>query len=102
MISPVVIIKEGVTIKNQTKTEIGVGSIVKAKVGELEKITRQGRIRRTRKEVLRCVQSVVGKKKFIVQFEYGQNKEISSSLLVFFSLKEEVKMDETILHSTKK
>ena len=35
----------------QTKTKIGVGSVVKAKVGELEKITREGRSRRMRKEV---------------------------------------------------
>ena len=30
-------------MKRQTKTEIGVGSVVKAKVGELENITREGR-----------------------------------------------------------
>ena len=29
-------------MKKQTKTKIGVGSVVKAKVGELEKITRGG------------------------------------------------------------
>ena len=33
----------------QTKTKIGVGSVVKAKVGELEKITREGIFRRMRK-----------------------------------------------------
>ena len=32
----------------QTKAKIVVGSVVKAKVGELEKITRKGRSRRTR------------------------------------------------------
>ena len=36
----------------QTKTKIGVGSVVKAKVGELEKIKRKGRSRRIRKEVV--------------------------------------------------
>ena len=36
----------------QTKTNIGVGSVVKAKVGELEKITRKGGSRRIRKEVV--------------------------------------------------
>ena len=54
-------------MKKQTKTKVGVGSAVKAKVGELEKITREERSRRMRKEVVRCVQSVVGKKKFLVQ-----------------------------------
>ena len=44
----------------QTKTKIGVGSVVKAKVGELEKITRERRSRRMRKEVVGCVHRVVG------------------------------------------
>ena len=47
------------------------GSVVKAEVGELEKIKREGRIRRMRKEVVGCVQSVVGKNKFLVIFENG-------------------------------
>ena len=49
MSSPVVKIKKEMEMKNQTKTKIGVGSVVKAKVGELEKITREGRSRRMRK-----------------------------------------------------
>ena len=52
----------------QTKTKIGVGSVVKGKVGELEKITREGRSRRTRKEVVGIVQALAGKKKFVVVF----------------------------------
>ena len=66
MISPIVTVKEGMEMKNQTMTKIGVGSIVKAKVGEWEKTTRDGGIRRTRKKVVGCVNSVVGKKKFLV------------------------------------
>ena len=69
-------------MKKQTKTKIGVGSVVKSKVGELEKITREVRIRRMRKEVVGCVQSVVGKKKFLVKFKYDHKKQISSSSLV--------------------
>ena len=72
-------------MKKRTKTKIGVGYVVKDKVGELEKITREGRSRRMSKEVMGCVQSVVGKKKFLVQLEDGQKKEISSSSLVFLS-----------------
>ena len=49
-------------MNKQTKTKIGVESVVKAKVGELEKITRERRIRRMSKEVMIFVQSVVGKK----------------------------------------
>ena len=86
----------------QTKTKIGVGSVVKAKVGELEKITREGRSRRMRKEVVGCVQSVVGKKNFLYQFEYGKKKEISYSLHVFLSPKEEVEMAEPMSHLPKK
>ena len=62
----------------QTKTKIVVGSVVKAKVGELEQITRKGRTSRMRKEVVGCVQIVVGEYKFLVIFEDGQKKEIVS------------------------
>ena len=82
-------------INKQTKMEIWVGSVVKSKDGELENITREGRIMRTRKEVVGCVQSVVGKKKFLVIFE-------DSSLLVYLSLKEEVDMEEPISHLPEK
>ena len=47
------------------------GSVVNAKVGDLEDITREGRGIRTRKEVVGCVHVVVGKNKFLVQFEDG-------------------------------
>ena len=89
-------------MKKQTKTKIGLGFVVKAKVGELENTTREGIIRRMRKEVVGCVQSVVGKTKFLAQFEYGQKKDISSSLLVFLSSKEEVDINEAISHFRKK
>ena len=89
-------------MKKQTKTQIGVGYDVKAKVGELEKITREGRIGRTRKEVVVFFHSVVGKKKFLVQFEDGQKKEISYYLLMFLSPKKEVEMDEPISHLLEK
>ena len=79
-----------------TKTKIGVGSVVKAKVGELEKITREGRISRMRKEVVGCVHSVVGNNKFLVLFEDSQKKEIGSCSLVYLSEKEEVDMEEPI------
>ena len=55
MSSPVITIAEGVKVKKQNKTKIGVGSVVKTKVGDLENITREGRIRRLRKDVVGCV-----------------------------------------------
>ena len=51
--------KEGMKMTKQTKTKIGVGSVVKAKVGELEKITREGSSRRTGKELVGCFHIVV-------------------------------------------
>ena len=81
--SPIVTVKEGKETKKKTKTKIGVGFVVKAKVGELKNITREERSRRMRKEVVGYVQNVVGKKKFIVQFKDCQKKEIISSLLLF-------------------
>ena len=79
-----------------TKTKIGVGSVVKAKAGELEKITREGRIRRMRKEVVGYVQHMVGKNKLLLLFKYGQKKDTGSCLLVYLSEKEEVDMEESI------
>ena len=49
MISPVVTLKEGMKMTKQTKTKIRVGSVVKAKVGELEKIKREIRSSRMSK-----------------------------------------------------
>ena len=43
-----------------------------------------------------CVQRVVGKNKFLVLFEDGQNKEINYCSLVYLSEKEEVEMEESI------
>ena len=74
MSSPVVTVKEQLEMKKRTKTKIGVGYVVKSKVGELENITKEGIIRRTRKEVVGCVQSGVGKKNPLVQFEDGHKK----------------------------
>ena len=89
-------------MKEKTKTKIGVGSIVKTKVGELENITREGIIRRMRKHVVGFVQSLLGNKKFLVLFKDGQKKEISASLFVVLSSKEGIDMDEAILYSPKK
>ena len=98
MRSTIVTVEEGMETNKLTKTKIWVGYTVKAKIGYLENITREGRSRSMRKEVVGCVQNLVGNKKFLFQFEYGHNKGISSSLLVFLSLKEEVETDEPISH----
>ena len=48
MRSHVLTIAYGVKVKKQNKTKNGAGSVLKAKVGELENIKREGRIRRMR------------------------------------------------------
>ena len=78
------------------------GSVVKANIGELEKITREVRSTRMRKEVVGYVHIVAGKKKFLAQSEDGKKKEISSYPLVFLSLKEKIEMDEAISYSPEK
>ena len=55
-----------------------------------------------RKQVVGCVQAVLGKKILLVQLEDGQKKEIISSLLVFLSSKEQVEMDEPLSNYPKK
>ena len=62
----------------------------------------EGRSRRMRKEVVVYVHSLLGKNKFLVLFEYGQKKEISSSSLVYLSSKEEVEMEDLISHLPEK
>ena len=69
MSSPILKIAEGMKVNTQNKTKIGVEYVVKSKVGELENITREEKTRRMMNEVVGCVQAVVGKKKFLVQFE---------------------------------
>ena len=68
----------------------------------MDEITREVRSRRMRKDMVGCVQSVVGKKKLLVQFENGNKKDVSYSSLVFLSSKEEVEMDEPISHLPEK
>ena len=78
------------------------GYVVKAKVGETEENKREGRSRMLRKDVLGCVQSVVGKTRFLFKLIDIQKKYMSSSLLVFFILKEEFGRDEPLLNSHEK
>ena len=56
---------------------------MKAKIGEMEDNTREGKSRRMRKLVVVCVQAMVGEKKFLVQFEDCQKIEMIASLLSY-------------------
>ena len=66
------------------------GSLIKSKVREMEDNKKERITRRTRKEVVGYVHDMVGKKKFLIQFENGQKKEMISCSLVFLCLKKEV------------
>ena len=93
----VTIIKE-IEEKKQSKAEIDVGTLGKAKVGEMEEKIREGRSRRTRKEVVGCVQAVIGNNKYLLQFKDRQKREMSSHSLSYVCSKEEVgqEVDEPI------
>ena len=80
-------IVEGTKEKKRIKTKIGVGSLVNAEVGDMEYKKREGRSKKTRKEVAGYVHAVAGKKKFLIQFGNGQKKEMISCSLVFLCLK---------------
>ena len=49
-----------------------------------------------------CVQDVLVKNIFLLQFEDDHNKEMSSCLLQYLCSKEEVEMDEPLSNSPKK
>ena len=51
-----------------------------------------------RKDGVLCVKAVTGNKKFLFQFKDGQNRDASSSLLLYVCLKYQVRLDvdETI------
>ena len=79
--------------KKRSKKKIGVGSLVKAKVRNMEENTREGGIRSMRKDVVGFVQSLVGKNEFLFKFEYGQKRDMGSCLLVYVCSKQEVWLD---------
>ena len=56
---------------------------VTAKVGYMEDKKKEGRIRRMRKEMMRCAQAVVGKKKFFIKFE---NEHLRKMITISFGL----------------
>ena len=49
-----------------------------------------------------CVYAVTGKKKFILQFKYVQNKQIRASSLVILISKDYINMDKPLSKSHEK
>ena len=56
---------------------IVVGTVVKAKIGDLEEEARVGSSRRMRKELTGVVQGVLGKRRFLLRFQNGCEKNLS-------------------------
>ena len=55
------------------------GTVVKENIGELEEEVRAGFSRRTRKGFTGVVQVILGKKRFLVRFQYGCENSLSSN-----------------------
>ena len=60
---------------------IVVGTVVKAKIGKLEEELRVGSSRRVRKELTGVVQGISGRRRFLVRFQNGCKKNLSSNQL---------------------
>ena len=59
-----------------------VGTVVKAKIGELKEEVSTGSSRRMRKELTGVVQGVSGGRSFLVRFQNGCEKNLSSNQLI--------------------
>ena len=54
-----------------------VGTVVKAKVGDMEEEIREVFLRRLRKEITGVVQEVVENRRYLVRLQYGLKKDMS-------------------------
>ena len=75
-------------------TNIAVGLIVTSKVGYMEDKKKEEIIRSMRKEMMRCAQAVVGKKKFCIKLEDEHLGKIITSLLALILFEEDVDKGE--------
>ena len=79
--------------------KIVVGTVVKAKIGELEEEVRVGSSIRMRKELTDVVQSVSVKRRFLVRFHDGCENNMSSNQLIVVAA-HEILVEEAPLVST--
>ena len=71
-------------------TNIAVGLIVISKVVYMEDKKKEERIRNMRKEMMRCAQAMVGKKKFCIKLEDEHLGKIITTLLALIFFEEDV------------
>ena len=76
-----------------------VGTVVKAKIRELEEEVRVGSAIRMRKELTGVVQYISGKSRFLVRFHDGCEKNLSSNQLTVVAA-HEILLEEAPLVST--
>ena len=76
-----------------------VGKVVKAKIGELEEEVRVGSERRMRKELTGVVQAISGKRRFLVMFHNGCEKNLSANQITVVAA-HEILVEEAPLVST--
>ena len=76
-----------------------VGTVGKAKIRELEEEVRVDSARRMRKELTGVVQDILGKRRFLVRFHDGCEKNMSSNQLTFVAA-HEILVEEALLVST--
>ena len=67
-----------------------VGTVVKAKVGDLEEDIREGFLRRPMKDMSGLVQEVVGKRRHYVRFQDGGDKDMLLKQLTIVVVRSEV------------
>ena len=84
---------------DRSGNKIVVGTVVKAKIGELEEEVRVGSARRMRKELTGVVQAISGKMRFLVRFHDGCEKNLSSNQLTIVT-PHDILVEEAPLVST--
>ena len=78
------------TKKRGRGNKIIVGTVVKSNVGDLEEDIREGFSRRLWKEMTGMVQEVVGNRRYLLRFQYGLKKNMSSKQLTILVVRSEV------------
>ena len=75
------------------------GTVVKAKIGELEEGVRVGNSRRMRKKLTGMVTCVLGRRRFLVRFQNGCENNLSSNQLTVVIV-DKIPVEEEHLVST--
>ena len=78
--------------------KIVVDMVVTEKICELDNEVREIFLRRMRKEFTGVIQGISGKKRFLVRFQYGCEKYLTSNQLAIVILQKSLVEEETKVH----